>query len=152
MNIIFLDVDGVLNSIRSLREAQSKNKQSYSCYNYPFDLTCLDNLSYLVRETNSYIVITSTWRMAEKGKEVLLSKLKEYDLDNRVIGYTKVLQKERGEEIKEYLSRLDGNINFIIIDDDNDFKGLEEFLIKTNREIGLSSEDANIGIKKLLKI
>ena len=37
MNIIFLDVDGVLNSTSHLKVMCEKNKRPYSGYDYPFD-------------------------------------------------------------------------------------------------------------------
>ncbi len=151
MNIIFLDVDGVLNSISHLKEEYHKNKRPYSGFDYPFDERCLNNLKRLVEVTNSYLVITSTWRMHEIGKNILLHELKKYDLDKRVIGYTDILHRPRGEEVKLYLDKLNQDVNFIILDDDNDFVGLEKYLIKTNYEIGLTDEDVIDGIKKLTK-
>lgn len=151
MNIIFLDVDGVLNSTKKLKEMYYQNKRPYSGFDYPFDEGCLNNLKRLVDETNSYLVITSTWRMHEIGKNILLNELKKYGLSERVIGYTDILHKSRGEEIKLYLDKLNQDVNYIILDDDNDFLGLEEYLINANYEVGLTEEDTINGIKKLKK-
>lgn len=151
MNIIFLDVDGVLNSLTHAKELYLKNKRPYSGYDFPFDARCLNNLKYLVEETNSYIVITSSWRIHREGREILLFELKKYNLDTRVIGYTDVLHQRRGEEVKAYLNKLDCDVNYIILDDDNDFDGLEEYLIKTSFQNGLTKKDVELGIKKLLK-
>ena len=152
MNVIFLDVDGVLNSIKSLKTAyKDDNKRPYSDYYYPFDPKCMLNLKHLVEETNSYLVITSTWRQYEIGREILLSELKKYGLDTRVIGYTDILHKAREVEIKAYLEKLDEDVNFIIIDDSKGFPELEEFLIRTNFEKGLTKRGTKKGIKKLLK-
>ena len=62
MNIIFLDIDGVLNSHRKLIEVYKKTHKPHSGYNYPFDEICLNNLKDLFEKTNSKIVITSSWR------------------------------------------------------------------------------------------
>ena len=69
----------------------------------------------------------------------------------RVIGYTKRLNKTRGEEIRAYLEELGGKVNYIIIDDDYDFDGFEECLIQTDYETGLTKEDVFLGIKKSVK-
>ena len=151
MNIIFLDVDGVLNSLNYAKEIYEKEGIPYSGYFFPFDPKCLNNLKVLVLETNSYIVVTSTWRMHEIGKEMLLSELKKYGLDKRVIGYTDILHLTRGEEVKKYLNDNNIQANYIILDDDNDFGDLEEFLIKTKFENGLTYNDVNKAIKKLSK-
>ena len=100
MNIIFLDVDGVLNSRNKLIETYKKTHKPHSRYSYPFDERCLENLQLLIQETNSKIVITSTWRKDEKGRRILLKALNEYELDNKVIGYTPVLDKTREIEIE----------------------------------------------------
>lgn len=150
MNIIFLDVDGVLNSLEHLKEEYYKNKRPYSGYDYPFDPKCLNNLVDLVNQTDAYLVITSTWRMDEIGKNILLEELKKYGLDHRIQGFTKILHTTRGEEVKLYLSNLN-NVNYVILDDDNDFLGLEDHLVKTSFNYGLTEEDVKIAVKKLKK-
>lgn len=151
MNIIFLDVDGVLNSLRYAKELYYKNKRPYSGYDFPFDPRCLNNLKHLVEKTDSYLVITSSWRVHEKGREILLAEFKKYGLDTRVIGYTDVLHTERGKEVLAYLDRLKEDVNYIILDDDSDFEGLEEYLIKTSFQNGLTEKETILGIKKLTK-
>ena len=86
MNIIFLDVDGVLNSMRKLIELYEQTGKPHSGNNFPFDEKCLENLKILVKETSSKIIVTSTWRKSKDDMKVLINKLKEYDLDKEVIG------------------------------------------------------------------
>lgn len=150
MNLIFLDIDGVLNSINKLIEVYKETGKPHSGYAYPFDERCMENLQILVQETKSKLVITSTWRKDEEGRETLLSELKKYGLDKEVIAYTPVLFNEkRGKEIKEYLSRLKEVTKFIILDDDTDMEELLQFLIKTNPQTGLTYENVQEAIKRL---
>ncbi len=149
MKLIFLDVDGVLNWIEDLIDGSNNNRRPYSGYDYPFDPKSLNNLKRIVEETDAYLVITSTWREHEIGKSILLSELKKYGLDERVIGYTEILHTSREEEILKYLEKLGDNISIIILDDFNDFKMLEEYLIQTNYRYGLTEKDAELAIKKL---
>ena len=151
MNIIFLDVDGVLNSLSHLKELYRKNKRPYSGFDFPFDERCLNNSKKLVDETDSYLVISSSWRIHEIGREILLNELKKYNLAERVIGMTPILHTERGKEVLAFLEKLECDVNYIILDDDSDFKGLEEYLIKTNFETGLTLNNVNDGIKVLKK-
>lgn len=146
--IIFLDIDGVLNSKDKLIEVYKKTHKSHSGYNYPFDERCLHNLKHLVEETDSYIVITSTWRRDEEGRNKIIKVLKEYDLDYRVIGYTPILNTTRGEEIKAYLKSLSKPVDYIIIDDDSDMDDLIDHLHLTNNQTGLTKEDTEKIIKK----
>ncbi len=148
MNVIFLDVDGVLNSTRKLIEVYNLTKKPHSCYNYPFDELCLENFKSLVLETDSKIIVTSTWRKDKEGRDRLLLELSKYGLEDRVIGYTEVLH-DREEEIKRSLQLL-GDVNFIILDDDAKFDDLFEFVVKTDNMVGLSSENKDLGIRKML--
>lgn len=147
MNIIFSDVDGVLNSINKLKEVYRKTHKPRSGFDYPFDENCLENLKLLVKLTNSKLVISSTWRKSEQAKKVLLDTLEKYDLKKDVIGFTPILYKTRGEEIEQYLSTLSYKPNFIILDDDADMGRLLPYLIKTNNQVGLTRENVNLSIK-----
>lgn len=149
MNMIFLDVDGVLNSKNKLISVYNKTKKPHSGYNYPFDEFCLENLRILVQSTNSKLVITSTWRMDDVGINTLLNILQIYNLDKEVIGYTPMLGTKRELEIKEFLSNFDIKPNFIILDDDYDFNELLPYLIKTKSQTGLTIDDVENAVKKL---
>ena len=153
MNLIFLDVDGVINSVNNLIKVYNETHKSHSGYSYPFDSNCLENLKKLVIETNSSLVISSTWRLSEKGRSILLQELKKYDMDKLVIGYTPFLGSSRKDEIKDFLSNFESSFttNFIILDDDSDMGDLLPFLVKTNRQVGLTEENVQQAIKKLTK-
>lgn len=151
MNIIFLDIDGVLNSHRKLIEVYNKTHKPHSGYNYPFDELCLENLKTLVEATNSKIVITSSWQKDEEGRDKLIQTLKDYSLDQYIIDYTPILHQKRGIEIQSYLSTLEHEPNFIILDDDTDMEDLTEYLIKTNISVGLTKENIEEAIIKLTK-
>ncbi len=153
MNIIFLDVDGVINSVNNLIKVYNETHKSHSGYSYPFDSNCLENLKELVTETKSNLVISSTWRHSQKGMEKLLKVLSEYNLDKLVIGCTPVLGLSRGAEIKKYLSesKFDDIINFVILDDDRDMEDLLPYLVHTDKQVGLTKENVQQAIKKLTK-
>ena len=149
--IIFLDIDGVLNSQEKLIEVYNKTHKPHSGYNYPFDEKCLSILKEIVLLTDSYIVITSSWRKDEEGRDTILNKLREYDLDNRLLGYTPILGTNRGKEIKAYLNSINMPVEYIIIDDDSDMDELIDYLIKTNIRNGLTNKEKDEAIKKFLR-
>lgn len=151
MNIIFLDVDGVLNSYNKLIELYNKTSKPHSGSNFPFDENCLNNLKILVEETNAKIVITSTWRKYEKDIKILFNELKKYDLDKQVIGYTPILNKKREEEIIEYLNKLNIKVNYVIIDDIRDMGVLNDKLIVTSPITGFTEDNMKNAIKILRK-
>ena len=153
MKIIFLDVDHVLNSINKLSEVYQKTGKPHSSYAYPFDEKCLQNLKLIVQETDAKIIVTSTWRKEELGRTTLLRVLKEYELDDLVIGYTPILSgKAREYEINQFLSVLSEVPNFVILDNDSDMGELTPFLVKTNWRVGLTYENAQEAIKKIKAI
>ncbi len=140
MNIIFLDVDGVLNSQNKLIELYNKTHKSHSGMNFPFDENCFENLKILVEETNSKIVITSTWRKYQEKIKLLNSILDKYNLKQEVIGYIPILNQKREYEIKEYIKS--NNVeNFVIIDDIKDMNDLNEYLVITTYKTGLTKEN-----------
>lgn len=151
MNLIFLDVDGVLNSHRKLKEVYDITHKPHSGYKYPFDEKSLKNLKRLVEETDSKLVITSVWRKDEEGRDTLVNALKEYELDQYIIGYTPILNKRRGIEIQAYLEQLDYIPNFIILDDNSDMEELINHLVKTNIKVGLTESNVEEAIIKLTK-
>ena len=150
MNIIFLDVDGVLNSLEHLIEVYNQTGKPHSGINYPFDEKCMLNLKKLVEETNSAIVVTSTWRKNKDEKERLLEELRKYDLEKNVIGYTKDLGN-RILEIKEYLKSIGKKVNFVILDDSIYLEDMVQYLIATNAYFGLREEDVKEAKLRLSK-
>ncbi|MGM9878237.1 MAG: HAD domain-containing protein [Bacilli bacterium] len=150
MNIIFLDVDGVLNSTKKLIKISNLTGKPYSEINYPFDENCMNNLKYLVEKTDSYIIISSSWRKQNDMRNRLLEELRKYDLENRIIGYTKALGN-KADEIREYILSSCHNINFIVLDDDKKLENMIDNLIITDSYYGLSKENVDTAIRLLRK-
>ncbi len=141
MIVFFLDVDGVLNSWRSLKKAYEGERKPHSGLNYPFEEEAFINLQELIKETNGYIVICSTWLRVKGGYERVLEELKKYDLHECVIGacdvgYDPIMHREN---IVNYVKTLGNNINYIVFDDGY-IPNLEEF-IKVDIKVGLSKDD-----------
>lgn len=128
MNIIFLDVDRVLNSAKELSEG-------------PFSKISLNVLKRIVDEINVKIVVISSWRLLEFSRKILLSELEKYHLKESVIGMTPHLTSNR-EEIMTYLKSNEfSNLNFIILDDQViEYQDLEEHVIKIDPYFGLNEE------------
>lgn len=112
MKIIFLDVDGVLNSQNYLLNSNNKISNSIN----PKKITLLKKL---VDETNSNIVVTSAWRLS---KNFQIHALKIQD-------ETELIRGKRGEEIKLYLQKHPNIDNFVILDDEI-FKDYDDYLLK----------------------
>lgn len=150
-NIIFLDIDGVLNSDKYFDSISNKE-----CMNLvdrlmlDIDVSKVKILLEVINKTNTKIVITSSWRRMKLYpyiKERLIS------MGLPVEGETPFIEGRRGEEIKSYL--LENRVsNYCIIDDEvfKDYKELEDYLVVTDfYEDGLTIDHAKGVVKKLIK-
>lgn len=120
MKVIFLDIDGVLNVMFP----------KHDLYGREFHPHLVDNLRYIIDETNAKIVITSTWR--SDGIEYSRDMWKYRNLPSEIIGITPNLRYKyntslcRGEEIKLYIEKCGKDISkYVIIDDD--YKDILDF-------------------------
>jgi len=121
MKVLFVDIDGVLNVIPTERD------QFGSIFHQHF----IDNLAWIIKETEAKIVISSSWRadglitMQQMWKyrnlpgEVIDITPSCYDIVNAKICefYDEV---GRGMEIQYWLDTHDNVDSFCIIDDDSD--------------------------------
>lgn len=158
--IIFLDIDGVLNSNKyfSSREYYYKEhkKIEYTLEDtikrqlYDIDMNKLELLLKVVKITTTKIVITSSWRRLS-----IYPYIKKYliEVGLPIIGETPYIEGNRGEEIRYYLknNKVD---SFVILDDEifKDFNELINNLVKTSfYEEGLTIDSCNEIIKRLKK-
>ncbi|WP_166237763.1 HAD domain-containing protein [Paenibacillus turpanensis] len=130
MRIIFLDIDGVINTVRNLQfqgaGADTRPDQ------IRLDPLPLLSLKEMIEVTNAYIVVTSSWRKKRETSrlwKVFMKAMEEAGLQSRVIGVTPELDKpeesaERWQEIQLWLEqnkRL--KIKGIVILDDQESMG-----------------------------
>ncbi len=140
MNVIFLDVDGVLNS-----------RADY----YSSDLPTDAHFAYLqeiVEKSHAKIVLSSTWRInlrwGDSQAHKLTSRLAEFGLE--IYDVTPELDGIRGEEIREYLDTHPDVDGYVVLDDDTDMLDLEEHLIHTDTRVGLQAGDVYRALAILL--
>lgn len=157
MKVIFLDVDGVLNTPSS----ESR------CGEYiGIDDEKVEKLKKIVEKTKTEIVLISTWKKYWR-KEEKLKPLQDYSanyLDEKLAKQgLKAIDKtkdkadgrylSRGESILEYVYR--NNVeNYIILDDcqfDYDGCDLTDNYIKTNQIEGLSEQQVKAACETLLR-
>ena len=157
--IIFLDIDGVLNTTHSFQENWNYKKlynAIYSIDNIKYlakkqlidiDFNNLQNLIHIITKTNAKVVITSAW-----CKLKIYPFIESYLIKSGipVVDYIQSFS-DRGERIQEYIQN--NNIEKFIILDDSVFKGyypIIDRLIWTNfYDGGLTYELANDAIYKL---
>jgi len=146
--IIFLDIDGVLNS-RALQEQQfEKYKLTGNKRKFPEEdinhEACMV-LKEIVKETNAKVVISSTWRF--NYYDFLVKHLASYKIE--VIGKTKrgCADCVRGNEILAWIQDNKDVVgvsyqdykNYVILDDDSDMLYWQkDNFVKINNDFGLT--------------
>ena len=146
--IIFLDIDGVLNTERNYR-SRLRQGLPWRDENGPyFDPEAVDALGRLVEQTGADIVITSTWR--QLGEERMQTLWATRQMPGILLGGTPQLLTQmyavRGQEIAAWLAlnvAEDEGCRYVIIDDGRDFLPEQiQFCVFTNPTLGLTLEDA----------
>lgn len=145
--IIFLDVDGVLNSENFNRWLRDHHEKRYYGYEL-LDQKAILCLQDIVFTTGADIVLSSSWRLSRSCSKRLAEQLLPYDL--RFVDRTvSIPHEDRGSEIKEWLGRHPYVTHFVILDDDSDMGDLMDHLVKTSFQSGLLPSDTWRAIKIL---
>lgn len=151
MKIIFLDIDGVLNSATFMKKRQQYkgiHKTPFQFHLEQIDVDAVDLLNQIVKTTNAKVVISSTWRIIFSLDE-LKSLLKTKGFQGEIIDRTPRMPGSfRGEEISEWLKKSHVE-DFIILDDDADMEPLMDKLVKTTWQNGLEPVHVSEAIYRL---
>ena len=176
MKVLFLDIDGVLNSENwfAYRIYCVKNNMVNILMNFvdtddrniKHKLTMLDdraiaNLNRIIEETGCKVVLSSSWRSSIESENIFtqnLLKLKGfkyefYDVTPRL--WFSDFSIRRGEEIKFWLDKESEKHeieSFVILDDDSDMlpEQMNNF-IHVDGQVGLTDRDVLTAIKILNK-
>ena len=129
MKVIFLDVDGVLNTEEcddAPKEGQEGSEGFLYHENTPIPLLkrSLDNLRYVLQQTGAKIVISSSWRLFPERLELLTQILEAFSPSEEsvVIGLTPDLSNSwsgRGEEVQAWLNQNKNCSRFVVVDDEH---------------------------------
>ena len=146
-NIIFLDFDGVVNTIYYRYYKRFKKYQMRYATSADKIVNNRQAIQWLNELYDKYpydIVVTSTWRLHSNCIQILYNSGLNKKI--KIIGYTPHLEgKTRGEEIKKWIE--DNNYinfnNFIILDDDTDMGDLDKYLIKCDPYLGFTIYEFN---------
>jgi hypothetical protein len=153
MRVIFLDFDGVLNSVASMIYNNRLKLQGLSDIptNEAFCPISCSNLEYILEELpDVQVVVSSNWR-----KDKTLNSLQEIFkindiLPKRMIDTTPIAKDNyRGTEVDMYLKEHPEITDFVIIDNDSDMEPYMDRLVQTDSRNGLTFTDAEKVIEML---
>jgi hypothetical protein len=145
MKIIFLDIDGVLNSLSSHMAVPANMGKLYS-----IDADKVAMLDRIVFETGARLVISSSWRHSWESLGKIASMVGEFIDITPYRVWNKELKQNasRGSEIDQWLATWyagsdDKITHYAILDDDTDMlEGQLPNFFRTTWEEGLNEEVA----------
>ena len=158
--VIFLDIDGVLNTKWGYTQMDRNTPKDK--YGYTFDPRSVANLKKILDETGAEIVISSSWKSL--GFSELEEMWQDRGLPGKLIGITPnsvsdemLLNADldhielfhiRGMEIKEWLDYHGKNVShYVIIDDmDNFLPEQQSHFVQTDPEVGITE----LNVKKVV--
>jgi len=144
MKIIFLDIDGVFVTHKSIDRFHN-GKQ--------FGPENVKEFNRIIRRTGAKIVVSSVWRLYNSF-EGLVAELRSNGLEGTFIGTTPRIPAAsavRGLEIQAWMDRWkriwrakkDTIESFVILDDDSDMHHLMPRLVKTTFAEGLTQKEGD---------
>ena len=159
MKVIFLDIDGVLNSVDWMKTI-APNSWKAGDGETQLDPAAVLRLDRVAKESGARIVISSTWRKIYRCGAIA-GFLRRRGFTGEVIGETPDFSRlepcergtvdgrfERGHEIQAWLDEHPQVTHFAILDDDSDMAHLADHFVHTRHPSGLT--DAHI--PQLLKL
>lgn len=142
MKVLFLDIDGVLNSRKFFTSKEwlvnSMNPTSQ------IDPKAVEILNRIVFKTECVVVVSSTWRLYHSYDKIAkMLEAKGYNHSN-IIGQTPDLaqyDKNRADEISMWLACNKQVDAYAILDDEQVFVGPR--MVRTDSNIGLVESDVD---------
>ena len=162
MNVLFLDIDGVLNSLDWYeRRAGSLGIEATSRPANELDPFAVERLNRVMTATGCSVVISSTWRLRYSPQRIAAMLVRcglNPSLVPRFIGSTdndappfdmpNRTRCGRGMQIQRWLDAHDVE-RFAIVDDDSDMGHLLPHLVQTSHDHGMLDEHADALIAAL---
>ena len=140
--IIFLDIDGVLNCAKTMQRHRGV---------IGIDPYMVAIFNRIIFATDAKIVLSSTWRLHKDERDEIRSQVMDFiDVTPHLPLKNGYERKERGCEVKAWLKEHPEITTYAILDDNSDFFP-DQPLFKSSWQIGLTEDIAKDVIKHLNK-
>ena len=165
--VLFLDIDGVLNTERQHWHCQMNGIAPIDRFGYAFDPKAVANLASILTETGAEIVISSSWKsiglanMVElwgnKGPPGKIIDITPNTISDEFLINANLDNMElmpiKGMEIKEWLTSHEKQVShYAIIDDESCMLPEQQpHFVQTNPQFGITKKDVENVIKILRK-
>ena len=161
--IIFLDLDGVLNTANYYDRLQHEHLPTEDIFGTLFDPKAVEQLSHIIDSTNAKIVISSSWRYSGIANMRAMWKARQlpgeiYDITSLHVADDYIQSQmennpndfdlydamilAREMEIALWLEEHPEVTNYVILDDLDSFRQHEAHLVKINPKTGITNDDA----------
>ena len=161
MKVIFLDIDGVLNSgalFMRFHEQHGRVCGSGGMHEQ-LDPEAIQRLNRLTEQTGAKIVLSSTWRMHYGSAEEAQEFFWRHDVEAPFVGMTDTEWSpwdehfgDRGQQIDRWLKASLATVSsFVILDDDSDMAPHMDRLVRTSYQTGLTDCEVDKAIAMLNK-
>jgi len=156
--VLFLDIDGVLNTERQHWHCQMNGIAPIDRFGYAFDPKAVANLASILTETGAEIVISSSWKSI--GFMNMVKMWENRGLPGKIIDITPntvsdefllnanledmELQPIKGVEIKDWLTSHEKQVShYTIIDDESGMLPEQQpHFVQTNPQFGITRDDS----------
>jgi hypothetical protein len=147
-NIIFLDIDGVLNGHEFSQEAQSSLIRP----------DCIKRFNRIIDAASPDIVLSSAWRYMIAGNSITLKgfeyMLRTHGVSNKIriidITVADEVVPTRGKQIEHWLKvkcQFQPDKYLVLDNDEFDIRECGHPLIQTNGKMGLQDDDVKLVLK-----
>lgn len=154
LRVLFLDVDGVLNSRDyMLANPGAFDRSGPNAYYSMFDPAACARLQAVLTVTGAKIVVSSSWRIVhtlDEMRRYLAAKgVTAEVIDFTVVGYNPDLPGDdsfgtamtcRGHEIAAWVDAHPELESYVVVDDNSDMDGVRDRFVQTTWERGLLDE------------
>ena len=158
MNVLFLDIDGVLNH-EHLYRARKASGEQWPRHEQWIDRACVVRLNRVVAATGARVVISSSWRCYLGGHEPVAAVLRECGFAGDVIDATPDLSGrpegalihrsvDRWDEIEAWLLAHPEVSRYVILDDCA-MNAPHDVFVRTDIEDGLTDADVDRAVRVL---
>lgn len=143
MKVIFLDIDGVLNSHQWNMAHYREEKSCVMVGPEHFCPVSVSNLRWLlVSDKDLKIVVSSSWRKIH-SLDSIRGMLSVYGICSKdIIDITPCIWGPRGDEIRSWLDKHSEVTDFVVLDDDCDMTSVKDKFVQTDGEHGFMWKDA----------
>jgi hypothetical protein len=133
---IYLDIDGVLNTNKFLKDAFDRGVLRNFCSAEAIDPSTIPFLNILEEKYHPEWVLSSSWRAVCSPRDIT-EILAKHGFTGKVTDMTGNFLESRASEIRSHLNRYGWAGPVVILDDDTDIEEIPEFAVTVDPKVGI---------------